>query len=254
MNAQTNAQAQNDQSQQLPLFYSNIVPLDKEKHAKTSLEKEISYGFAANINAVPINIIELPHVMQFYPIAFSPNDPATPLAILGLKNGQNLFVDKKGRWAEGTYVPAYVRRYPFLLARAGQNGENMLLCMDDVKGVTVAKGGKNPLFKDGEPTDLVKNALEFCKSYQSAANQTMEFSETLSKTDILMERTADIRLPEGERLTLSGFRVVDEKKFNALDDATILQWHNKRWLRFVYAHLLSAGNWQRLYQRMQEAA
>lgn len=235
----------------LPLFYKNPVMLDKKFHADLSLTDKMSFAFAGKVNAVPVSIVELPNVMQFYPIAFSAQAPATPLAILGLRDNENLFVDENGVWAENTYIPAYIRRYPFIFS-ADESNERLTLCIDHVEGL-LEKNDKNLLFtKDGELTDLTTNALEFCRSYQAAAEQTQGFSEAIEQSGILIDRHAEARLNSGEVITLSGFRQIDENKFYELPTATIQDWHEKRWTGFIYAHLLSIGNWQRLFQLLEK--
>jgi hypothetical protein len=230
----------------MPLFYTNPVALDKRNHAELSLANDLTFSFAAKVNAVPITMIELPDAMQFYPIAFSAAAPATPLAILGLRDSENLFVNEKGEWLENTYIPAYIRRYPFIFAR-NDAGDRLTLCIDDAKGV-MKKGDTNRLFDEkGDATQLTNNALEFCRSYQAAAEQTDLFSKALEESGILIDRHAEIRLQDGTNTTLAGFRQVDEKKYYELPKATIQQWHENRWTRFVYAHLFSTGNWQRLF-------
>lgn len=234
----------------LPLFYKRPVPLDKKAHANASLASDLSFNFASNVNAVPVTMIELPDIMQFYPIAFSSDKPATPLAILGLRANENLFVNEKGQWMQGTYIPAYIRRYPFIFAR-NDAGDRLTLCVDDAPGV-LTKGDKNPLFdKEGEMGALTKSALDFCRSYQAAADQTQEFSNALEAANILIDRHAEVRMQDGSALTLSGFRQVDEKKYYELPEATILEWHKRGWTRFIYAHILSTGSWQRLFALME---
>ncbi len=237
----------------MPLFYSKPVALDKRNHAELSLANDLTFAFAAKVNAVPITMIELPDAMQFYPIAFSAAAPATPLAILGLRENENLFVNDKGEWLENTYIPAYIRRYPFIFAR-NDAGDRLTLCIDDANGV-LKKGDTNRLFDEkGDATGLTNNALEFCRSYQAAAEQTDLFSKALEESGILIDRHAEIRLQNGTNTTLAGFRQVDEKKYYELPEATILQWHANRWTRFVYAHLFSTGNWQRLFSLTEARA
>lgn len=238
-------------STNLPLFYKNPVMLDRQVHAGLSLTDKMSFAFASKVNAVPVSMVELPNIMQFYPIAFSAQAPATPLAILGLRDNENLFVDENGVWAENTYIPAYIRRYPFIFAK-DESGEQLTLCIDNTDDVLV-KNDKHPLFTpEGELTDLTKNALEFCRSYQGAAEQTQGFSEAIEKSGILIDRHAEARLNDGNVITLSGFRQVDENKYYELSKETIAEWHDKRWNGFIYAHLLSIGNWQRLFQMMEK--
>lgn len=235
----------------LPLFYKKPVALDKSAHANMSLTQKMSFDFAATVNAVPVTMIELPNIMQFYPIAFSSQAPATPLAILGLRDGENLFINEKGEWLPNTYIPAYIRRYPFIFA-TNETGDRLTLCVDDVPGI-LEKSDTNLLFTaSGELTDLTANALEFCRSYQAAAEQTQAFSHALEGSDILIDRHAEVRMTDGKVMTLSGFRQVDEQKYYELPEATILEWHKNHWTRFVYAHLFSVGNWQRLFAMMEQ--
>lgn len=239
---------QQDAQNQLPLFYNNPVALDKEKHAKMSLNPEMTFEFAKEANAVPINLVEFPYIAPYYPIAFSASEPSTPLAILGLKNKENLFVNKKGEWAPNTYIPAYVRRYPFIVAQ-DEKAERLTLCIDDAKGIMV-KGKKNPFFDNKEPTDLTKNALDFCRSYQRAALDTEKFMSELKETGVLSNRHAQIRTPDGKTSTLSGFLAIDEQKLRDLDDKKVVEWHKSGLLRFVNAQIVSTGNWQKLFWMM----
>lgn len=239
---------QQDAQNQLPLFYHNPIALDREKHAKMSLNPKMTFTFAAEANAVPINLVEFPYVAPYYPIAFSASEPSTPLAILGLKNKENLFVNDKGEWAPNTYIPAYVRRYPFIVAQ-DSTGERLTLCIDDAKGVMI-KDKKNPFFDKKEPTDLTKNALDFCRSYQRAALDTEKFMAELKETGVLSNRHAQIRTPDGKTSTLSGFLAVDEQKLKDLPDAKVVEWHKSGLMRFIHAQLVSTGNWQKLFWMM----
>lgn len=235
----------------LPLFYSNPVALDKQQHASTSLTQNMNFNFAKKVNAVPVTMIELPNIMQFYPIAFSASAPATPLAILGLRNDENLFINEKGEWMANTYVPAYIRRYPFIFAQS-DNNERLTLCVDDTSGI-LEQNNKNPLFTpEGDLTALTQHALDFCRSYQAAAEQTLEFSKAIEASGILIDRHAEIRLADDQAITLSGFRQIDEPAYYALSNDTIQEWHTKQWTRFIYAHLLSVGNWQNLFNLMEK--
>ncbi len=229
----------------LPLFYSKPSPIDSKVHAKFGLKKNFGFGFTEGVNAVPINLIEMPQVCHVYPIAFSPDGNATPVAILGLRDGENLFLENKGTWLEQSYIPAYIRRYPFIFSELPDT-DQLTLCVD-MDDKIVHENADQPFFsKDGEPTELAQNALEFCKSYHSAAQQTMDFSKALADADILVDREAQINVAGNRRISFSGFKIIDEKKLASLDDKTFLEWRQKGYLPFIYAHLFSGAQWQRL--------
>lgn len=245
MTNETAADQQAPAAGTLPLFYTKPEPLDKVKHVKLGLNSKFSLSFTKGINAVPVNLIELPQLCHFYPIAFSPDANATPVAILGLRDNENLFVDDEGRWLADTYVPAYIRRYPFIFSEMPDT-DQLTLCIDMNDDVVSEKGDQKFFDAEGTPTDLANNALEFCKSYHAAAQQTIEFSKALNDSGLLVERQAEIEIGGGKRISFSGFRILDEKKFADLDDAEFLKWREKGWLPFLYAHLFSGGQWQRL--------
>ena len=230
---------------QMPLFYSNPVPLDAQKHKNLALKKDIGLDFAKSINAVPVNLVEFPQVCHAYPIAFAPDATATPVAVLGVRDNENLFIDKYGDWAEGLYIPAYIRRYPFIFSQV-PNSEQLSLCIDN-KPENVEENGEQRFFdEEGKAAPLAMNALEFCKSYHAAAQATVRFGEELAKSGILVERQAELNLAGGKKVNFAGFRVIDEQKLQELPDETFLAWRKNGWLPFIYAHLFAAAQWQRL--------
>lgn len=230
----------------MPLFYKNPVPLDAKKHAELGLKKNFGLSYTRNVNAVPVNMIEMPQICHFYPIAFSPDENATPVALLGLRDNENLFVNDKGEWSENAYIPAYIRRYPFIFSEM-PDSEQLTLCIDYNEDVIDEKKGDQKFFdEDGKPTDLANNALEFCKSYHAAAQQTLEFSKELAQSGLLVERQAEINVGEDQKISFSGFRIIDEEQLAELADEDFLAWRKKGWLPFIYAHLFSGAQWQRL--------
>ncbi len=229
----------------MPLFYKNPAPLDAKLHAKMALKKNFGLGFTKGVNAVPINLIEMPQICHYYPIAFSPDATGTPVAIMGLRDNENLFLNDKGEWEEDTYIPAYIRRYPFIFSEMPGN-DQLSLCVDMNDNI-IDKDGEQKFFDaEGKPSTLSQNALEFCKSYHAAAQHTIEFGKALAKAGLLVERQAEIVIGPGKKINFSGFRIVDEAKLADLDDKTFAEWRKKGWLPFIYAHLFSGAQWQRL--------
>ncbi|MGH1375458.1 MAG: SapC family protein [Alphaproteobacteria bacterium] len=243
-----NAQAE---TSALPLFYKEPIALDAKKHAALSLKKNFGFNFTEGVNAVPVNMVEMPQVCHFYPIAFSPDENATPVAIIGLRDNENLFLDAKGNWDSESYIPAYIRRYPFIFSEIPDT-EQLTLCIDNVPEVVEKKGEQTFFDDEGKPSKLAENALEFCKSYHAAAQQTQNFSRALADAGVLMERAAQVNIAGNKRINFSGFRIIDEKKLSELDDKIILEWHKNGWMGFVYAHLFSGSQWQSLARRLNQ--
>ena len=236
---------------QLPLFYKNPIPLDAKKHAGLSLKRDFGFKFTEGVNAVPINMVEMPQISHFYPIAFSPDENATPVAILGLRDNENLFVDAQHNWDMLTYIPAYIRRYPFIFSEI-PDSDQLTLCIDNSEDV-IEEGDGQPFFdEEGAPSELSKSGLEFCKNYHTAAAQTLEFSRAVAKSGLLIDREAQINISGNRRINFSGFRIIDEKKLAELDDKTFLEWREKGWLPFLYAQLFSGSQWQSLTRRLNE--
>ena len=229
---------------QLPLFYSRPVPVDANRHKGKSLRDNPGYAFSARANSVPVSGAEFALVQRHYPIVFTGKDTMVPAAVVGLRADENLFVRADGTWVPLTYIPAYVRRYPFVFIEAP--GSQLILAIDEGGGFVVDEG-KLPLFDDaGKPTDLVKGALQFCGAYQGNHKATAEYVAALKANDLLVDNQAQATIAGTERLSLGGFQIVDEGRFKKLPAATLEEWRDKGWLAWTYAHLLSFACWNAL--------
>jgi hypothetical protein len=219
----------------LPLFYQDPRPLNATAHGQLRL-KDGDQSFAARTNAAPLTVVEFASAARHYPVVFTEGETPFPAAALGL--GPDNCLVAEGRWAEGVYVPAYVRRYPFVFIEAG--GDNLMLGID-VASDRVIDGGEEgaALFDGGKPSALTEGAMAFCREFHAQHLQTRAFVAALAEHDLLVSRQADAKPADGRPLTLGGFQVVDQAKFAALPDAVVLDWHRKGWLALVHFHLAS---------------
>ncbi len=234
-----------------PLFYKDPQPLHNVRHAGKGLKKPVDFGFASAAHAVAIHIQEFRLAASSYPIVFADEDPPMPLAILGIRDGENLFVDEKGQWEPGTYVPAYVRRYPFATGQGVRENEQILY-VDETSDLIVDCDGEQdaePLFADDEPSERTKEIREFCAAFQQQAPVTTAFVEEVKKLDLLGSKEIRLDLPDGGTQLLTGLRIIEEEKFNALPDDAFLEWRRQGWLPLVYWHWASMDNFHRLLQR-----
>ena len=220
------------------LFYRNPVLINLGQHASLGFKPTDGYGFARETNAVPVNLIEFQAVGRDYPIAFVGGAEPYPAAIVGLKE-DNLFVGADGAWKAGAYVPAYVRRYPFIFAD-DKDRDLLSLCVDEPS--LVAEGGA-PIFEGEGPSPFTSRALDFCKQYHAAALPTQVFASAVVEQDLLAERQVNVTLKDGRSYVLNGVKMIDEDKVAKLSGEVLADWNAKGWLKGLFAIIQSGANW-----------
>ncbi len=227
--------------------------LNKDSHGALGVNRpERPFDFCANVRAAPITISEIPSAMKHYPVVFMSMEDPAPLAILGLVDDVNLFVDDAGNWEAGAYIPGYVRRYPFALA--SETGGDRHAIVIDRAYAGVAEGGETPFFDaQGESTDATKQAIEFCKQYEKDRMLTAELIKRLKDADLIQPQSAQYT-PQGETepKTFANYYGVDEKRLNELSDEKFLELRKAGLLPIIHAQLFSLTNWRSLMQRRAE--
>lgn len=241
-----------------PPGYGRVVPLDKQRHAGLRVRGADDYAWCARLNAVFINAAEFGKAAPDFPIAFA-RDPQSgefmPMAVLGLRDGQNLFVDREGRWRKPAYVPAYFRRYPFCIAEVpmprGEAPQRMVCVQED----RLAADTGLPLFDaHGQPTASWAPVLALLEAIENARQQTRVLCRRLEALQLLTPFDA-VAIPRtGEKLRLHGLSRVDEEKLQQISGRDLRTLLKKGELRAVYAHLLSLENFARLLDYDQERA
>jgi hypothetical protein len=237
---------QPQQAAALPMFYRRPFVLQAQVHSEVSLKRAPNYRFAAGTNAIPLTTQELFHAQRDYPIVFTNESVPMPMAVVGIQDRANLYVEADGNWRRGAYVPAYVRRYPFLFSERSET-QDLTLCIDEASELLEATTA-NPFFRDGKPTEITQKALEFCLAYQRQHEATRDFGRTLAQVELLTPKDATVMLPDGESIVVRGFKMIDESKFNQIPAETFLDWRSRGWIAQIYSHFLSLGAWDRLVQ------
>ena len=210
--------------------------------------------FLATQHAVPITKDEFALVQRFMPIVFSIGDEPVPLALMGLNEGVNTFFDAEGRLKEPNfYVPAYVRRYPYMLARLSPETEELSLCFDPTTDTIGAFDEGEPLFADGQPTDFTRGILQFAESFEQAGARTNGFMKELTELDLLMDGEVSIQ-QEGhpQPFVYRGFRMVDEQKLADLRGDQLRKMSQSGMLPLLYAHLFSLSLMRDIFARQVE--
>lgn len=233
-----------DPAPAVPPLYRNPVVLSSRDHAQWRLQPGDA-AFAASSHAVPLVTGEFAAAARDYPIVFVGAE-AAPVAVLGLQAEQNRFV-VANHWQSGTYVPAYVRRYPFVFARTGDPDGHVLAIDADAPMLRTQGDEGQPLFDpDGQPSALTRQALSFCEAFTRDATATTAFSAALVTAGVLVERQADVVHPDGRHSSLLGFQLIDAERLAALPDATVLAWHRQGWLALAHFHMASLARFKDL--------
>lgn len=227
-----------------PLFYISPEPITLERHAEAGLQEVANLNFARATNSIPLNAIEFSEAARSYPIVFTSGSEPMPVALVGLEN-ENYFLDISGKWREDSYIPAYVRKYPFALMESPDR-QQWILCVDEGAQHFTTQTPQNPFYADGKPAELATRALDFCSAFQQHYRLTQDFVAALQSQKLLIERVSTLTLPDGASVNLRGFMTIDEEKFLKLPDDIYLEWRRLDWITLIHSVLLSQVNWKYL--------
>lgn len=230
------------------IFYNNIVALDRALHGEIKIKPPVlGFFYARRTNSVPILANEAAQCALEYPIVFAQGaDGFVPIALLGLRDSENLHVNIKGEW-DARYIPAFVRRYPFVPGRDAEG--NLVVCIDE-KSPCLGTGQGAPLFDDGVPTPRLESAVRFLDEFNQIAVATAALGRRIGELGLLLAADPLIEFTSGEQFRLSGPHVIDEARLQALDKDTVHELLTSGALGLIHAHLISLGNFSALLDRL----
>jgi hypothetical protein len=226
---------------QLPLFYKDLMPLNSRDHGKWTARTVDRDPWAVKQHAIPLTADEFIQAHSHFPIVFSSGENPVPLALLGLNEGINVFFDDEGHARQEFYVPAYIRRYPFLLAKLDSNSDTMSLCFDPTSDALGEYDDGKPLFESDQASQHTQELLKFCEDFEQAGMRTQTFVEEIVKAGLLMEGEVSIQQIDrpDQPYVYRGFQMVDEKKLRELRGDQLRKWNENGILPLIYAHLFS---------------
>ena len=229
-------------------FYQQPTVLDREQHKSLRL-KAADARFAAKNQAVPLLVGEFPEACLEYPIVFTKGQDGRwlALALTGLQNSVNAFVDAKGQW-NARYLPASVRRYPFILA---EGADNQLSLAADLAAPQLGTEGEALFNEQGEPTDVAKNVMQMLADFQAQAKASENLGMQLEEAGLLTQQNLQVRLGDGRNAVVDGVWIIDEAKLRQLPDDKVLAWFKGGQMAAVHAHMLSLRNLVPLLERSQ---
>lgn len=249
INQESETMAKNDNPQTgahdnaFPLFFKDPVVISLQEHKDAKLRRNLDMSFTRSTNSIPLTVGDIVEAAKHYPVVFSMGEKMVPVAIVGLEK-ENYFVNEKNEWLDGRYVPAYVRKYPFIFSEAPEV-DQLTLCID--RNALASKGEDGIAMYEGDsPAPFLNNALEFCKAYQGEYMLTQRFSETVSKLGLLRQQRSEVKFANGRAVELNGFQLVDIEKLQNLADKDVVDMHREGSLPLIYSIVQSQSNWQRL--------
>ena len=224
------------------LIYETAVPVSSGRHGKASIESGKGYGYARKINSVPLTAVEFPLAAAEYAIVFAQSGgDVVPVVILGARAGENLYVKDDDSWS-ARYIPAFVRRYPFVFA-AKDDGKSFTLCVNEAfQGLNFQGRGQALFDAQGKQTPYVDNVLRFLQEYTAQFARTQSFCKKLAELKLLEPMQAQFTLANGQKVSLTGFHAVDRKRLKELPAETLAQLASTDELELIYLHLQSMRN------------
>lgn len=231
---------------QMPQFFHRVVGVNPATHAGLKLDRSLGYGFSKGAQSVPVGLGEFDVVAQHYPIVFASGPNPAPVALLGLGDGNNLFLMPDNTWRKDSYIPAYVRAFPFIFVEDA-NTKTVYVGMEaDAECLRQDTGA--PMFEDGQPTAALNESINFCSAFRDNLAAANAFARALDAAGLLEEEEATVNFAAGGGTRIRGFKILKSDRLDQVSDETFLDWRRRGWIGPLYAHLHSAARWGRLIE------
>ena len=232
------------------MIYERAVPVSSEAHRDWSVQAGRTFSFAKEINSVPLLAAEFGAAAGEHTIVFAgEGDQVFPSVILGQRDGQNAHVGADGKWLSN-YVPAFLRRYPFVFASAEDN-KTFTLCIDEeFEGFNKDGKGERLFDADGERTEYLERMLKFTSDYQAQFNRTQLFAKRLVELNLLEPAQAQFRDAEGNQSSLTGFKTIKRDALREVKAETLAEMARTDELELCYLHLHSLTNLPTMNSRL----
>jgi hypothetical protein len=231
------------------LFYQNIVGLDRVKHAQLHLVTPNTFEFAQSTNVIPLLASELDEAISEFPVVFIPSGKGEFIlaAIADLRKDNNLFV-KNGVW-QGRYIPAFVRRYPFITIGKSEDVGQFMIGIDeaascfktDVKKLAVNQEA-HLLFDGEKPGKMLNSLIPFLQQFHVDNMSTIAFCKKVAELGLITASTIKTKGKDGSEYQLQGVGLIDEAKLKKLDQEIVYDLFKTGALHQIYRQQFSLRN------------
>lgn len=230
-------------------IYEKVVPVSSQRHKDWSVKTGAGYAYAQETNSVPLIAVEFPVAALEYPIVFAGDQTVMPLAVLGIRTQENLYLKEDGSW-HAKYIPAFLRQYPFVFSNM-EDGKKFALCIDeDFAGFNQDGVGERLFDAEGEQTQYLKSVMEFLKKEQAEFQRTRLLCDKIKELDLLEPMTAEFTSNVGQKVRLGGFKAVSRKRLAELQPEQLADLVKTGVLELIYLHLSSMNHIRTLAARV----
>lgn len=232
-------------------FYKKVVALNSGVHRNLKFATdEVNFTFARDTTAVLVAGVEFAEAGREYPIVFVRGQDLQmrPVVLLGVREAENLFVDEQGKW-DARYIPAFVRRYPFVMAEGGAQGQ-LVVCIDEGCPALNVDRGELLINAEGKMEPRMNEVMQFLQNFQQEFARTEMLVKQLDELGLFVQQGARFDTNTGETFQLNDFYLIDEPKFGKIEDAKLPALFRGGALGLAYLHLASLGNLRKLLDRV----
>ena len=239
----------------------NAVLLNNIDHRDLRVDVRRGARFGDQVMSSVTFPAEFRSVQAHYPIVFRATGDGgfQPIALFGLREGENLFLIGNGLVGNGldgdawdaTCLPLAVERQPFLIGTADDGG---LLMHIDLDSPRVGTATGQALFREhGGTTDFLDRMNSVLLALHQGLQGTAAFIDALLRHELLEPFTLDVRLDDGSRVTLAGLHAIAEERLRALDGDALARLSRDGHLEAAYMAIASLSNLRILIERMNRA-
>ena len=225
----------------------NPVQLDNNTHRDLRVVTTRGAAWGDDEMTTLVFVSEFRSVQAYYPIVFQAADNGPGLqavALLGLRNGENLFLDAHG-W-DAPYIPLALERGPFMIGRGG----DQLMIHVDMDSPRIGRGEGEPAFlAHGATTEYLERINAVLGAIHHGVETMPAFVAALLRHELLESFVLDIEAADGSQNRLAGFHTINEERLAALDTLALAELHAQGWLAAIYMTLASTAHLRDLIDR-----
>lgn len=231
------------------MFYKDPQPLAKDKHEQFGVKQiEKPFEFMQDQHFLPITAPEFGSAAASFPVIFAGEERA-PLAVMGIRQGENLFVND-GQFEQDFYMPAFARRYPFVLAGDKAN-DRFVVCVDESAECVTNKDPQQSFFTNGDTSEFTKEAFTFLQNFERDRQATDIMIQKFKELDLFEQKDMHFQGQNAdgtpaERQKIADYFAITEDRLRGLPAETLKEFAENGYLAVAHAHMISLGNWQRL--------